>query len=161
MGLGIMRESPLEVGKRRVRKGMTRKGARTMIAIETWTGIETEKMIMIGNIVAKIVTGIVVGNAMRGGIGEEIGMMMMIITAVETMTGNFSYNINHFNHCSFLLVANHYLLMSYIYSYVIYRRRDYDRDRDDRHSRHSRSHSRGRSEHRSKSRSRSHSHSKR
>ncbi|XWS75183.1 hypothetical protein CRYUN_Cryun01aG0063400 [Craigia yunnanensis] len=78
-GLGIMKENPLEVGKRRERKGMTR----TVIAIGT--GIETKKRIMIGNVVAEIVTGIVVGNAVRGGIGEEIGMMM-IITAVETMT---------------------------------------------------------------------------
>lgn len=31
----------------------------------------------------------------------EIGMMM-IITVLETMTGNFSYNVNHFNCCSFI-----------------------------------------------------------
>ena len=63
-----MREGLLEVGKRR--KSAIRKGRR----------------------IVTVITEIIIGNGVRGGIGEEIGMMM-IITEIETLTGSI---INQF-----------------------------------------------------------------
>ncbi|XP_022775294.1 splicing factor U2af large subunit B-like isoform X5 [Durio zibethinus] len=90
MDLVRAREGLLEVGKRR--KAATRKGRRIVIAIGTGKGTRIEREVRIGTekrivtVITEIVIGIEVENGLRGGIGEEMGMIM-IITEVETLTG--------------------------------------------------------------------------
>ncbi|XVF31560.1 hypothetical protein REPUB_Repub17cG0001200 [Reevesia pubescens] len=80
-----LREGLLEVGKRR--KAAIRKGRRIVIVTRTGKGIEvrigTVKRIV--TVLTEIVIGIEVGSGVRGGFGEEIGMVLFI-TEVETMT---------------------------------------------------------------------------
>lgn len=112
----IMRESLPRVEKRKERKDVKRRGTGTGIEIgigigiereiriggeaktgigkgietETETGIEKGTEIGIVNVNVIVIIEIATGTAVIEGNGEEIGMMMMIITAAGTMTGIMS-----------------------------------------------------------------------
>ena len=101
MDLVSTREGLLEVGKRR--KVAIGKGRRMVIATGKGKGTRTGREVRIGT-EKRIVTviEIVIGNEVRGGIGEEIGMML-IITEVKTLTGSveFWFLFSHDALCSY------------------------------------------------------------
>lgn len=102
MGRVTMNEDLQEVGKKKKKKDVRRRGTGIVIGIVTRIGIGrkvgtgtrigigkeagTQKKIVI--VIIEIAPGNVVGKAVREGEIEMMMMMMMIITEAETMTGD-------------------------------------------------------------------------